>query len=156
MDETGHKENGQRLWTWCFRAPLITLFKISPSRGSEVLLQTLGLEFNGVLGCDYYSAYHKYMRLNENVLVQFCLAHLIRDVRFLVGHPVVVYSTRMRPLAERLSATGGAWSRWRVCYPAVICCAAARVDRVARWLAAAGRVLPPVSRSSSCRWSTSL
>ena len=28
MDETGHKENGKGLWTWCFRAPLFTLFKI--------------------------------------------------------------------------------------------------------------------------------
>jgi transposase len=87
VDETGHKENGQNLWTWCFRAPLFTLFRIDPSRGSEVLVDTLGLEFDGVLGCDYFSAYHKYMRLNENVLVQFCLAHLIRDVRFLVEHP---------------------------------------------------------------------
>lgn len=87
VDETGHKENGQGMWTWCFRAPLFTLFKIDPSRGSQVLIDALGLEFKGVLGCDYFSAYHKYMRLNENVLVQFCLAHLIRDVRFLVEHP---------------------------------------------------------------------
>lgn len=87
VDETGHKENGQGLWTWCFRAPLFTLFKIDPSRGSEMLVRTLGLEFDGVLGCDYFSAYHKYMRLNEHVQVQFCLAHLIRDVRFLVDHP---------------------------------------------------------------------
>jgi transposase len=87
VDETGHKENGQGLWTWCFRAPLFTLFRIDPSRGSEVLVDALGLEFNGVLGCDYFSAYRKYMRLNENVLLQFCLAHLIRDVRFLVEHP---------------------------------------------------------------------
>ena len=87
VDETGHPENGQRLWTWCFRAPLYTLFKIDPSRKSDVLVETLGLEFDGVLGCDYFSAYRKYMRLNDNVLVQFCLAHLIRDVKFLVGHP---------------------------------------------------------------------
>jgi len=26
------------------------------------------------------------MRLNDNVMVQFCLAHLIRDVKFLVNH----------------------------------------------------------------------
>jgi transposase len=52
VDETGHKENGKRLWTWCFRASLYTLFKISPSRGSDVLVQVLGKEFNGVLGCD--------------------------------------------------------------------------------------------------------
>lgn len=87
VDETGHKDNGQRMWTWCFRAATFTLFKIDPSRGSQVLLQVLGDEFDGVLGCDYFSAYRKYMRLNENVLVQFCLAHLIRDIKFLTTHP---------------------------------------------------------------------
>jgi transposase len=87
VDETGHKEYQQALWTWCFKAPLFTLFKIDPSRGSDVLLEVLGGEFGGVLGCDYFSAYRKYLRLNENVLVQLCLAHLIRDVRFLVEHP---------------------------------------------------------------------
>jgi transposase len=87
VDETGHKDNGKRMWTWCFRASLLTLFKISPSRGSEVLLDVLGEEFSGTIGCDYFSAYRKYMRLNDNVMVQFCLAHLIRDVKFLVDHP---------------------------------------------------------------------
>ena len=87
IDETGHPENGKQLWTWCFRATLFTLFKIDPKRSSDVLVETLGLEFKGVIGCDYFSAYRKYMRLNENVLVQFCLAHLIRDVKFLVEHP---------------------------------------------------------------------
>jgi transposase len=87
VDETGHKEYKQAMWTWCFRAPLFTLFKIDPSRGSDVLLSVLGTEFDGVLGCDYFSAYRKYLRLNQHVLVQFCLAHLIRDVRFLVEHP---------------------------------------------------------------------
>jgi transposase len=100
VDETGHKENGERMWTWCFRAPLFTLFKIDPSRGSEVLVDALGLEFDGVLGCDYFSAYHKYMRLNEHVLVQFCLAHLIRDVRFLVEHP----HTRNQAYGKRVLA----------------------------------------------------
>ena len=32
VDETGHKEYAQRLWTWCFRAATFTLFKIDPSR----------------------------------------------------------------------------------------------------------------------------
>jgi len=86
VDETGHKENGQRLWTWCFRAYLYTVYKISPSRGSDVLIETLGEEFEGILGCDYFSAYRKYMG-DFGVLLQFCLAHLIRDVKFLAGHP---------------------------------------------------------------------
>jgi hypothetical protein len=38
------------------------------------------------LGCDYFSAYRKYMG-DFGVLLQFCLAHLIRDVKFLAGHP---------------------------------------------------------------------
>jgi len=82
VDETGHKECKKKLWTWCFRAPLYTLFKIDPSRGSEVLIDVLGKEFEGVIGCDYFSAYRKYMG-EFNVLVQFCLAHLIRDVKYL-------------------------------------------------------------------------
>jgi hypothetical protein len=50
-----------------------------------VLVDVLGEEFQGVLGCDYFNAYHKYMA-DCNVLVQICLAHLLRDVRFLVEH----------------------------------------------------------------------
>lgn len=96
-DETGHKTNGQALWTWCFRAPLFTLFKIAPSRGAEVLLEVLGQEFDGLLGCDYFSAYRKYMR-TCNVLVQFCLAHLIRDLKFLTTHP----HGRTRAYGERV------------------------------------------------------
>lgn len=82
IDETGHKENGKRMWTWCFRAQDFTLFRIEPSRGSEVLFDTLGADFDGLLGCDYFSAYRKFMGQSDAV-VQFCLAHFIRDVRFL-------------------------------------------------------------------------
>jgi transposase len=86
VDETGHKENGARPWTWCFRAELFVLFKIEASRGSKVLVEILGQEFDGVLGCDYFSAYRKYMR-ECGVEVQFCLAHLIRDVKYLLELP---------------------------------------------------------------------
>jgi len=86
VDETGHKENGGKFWTWVFRADLYVLFKIEKSRGSAVLIDLLGKEFNGVLGCDYFSAYHKYMK-DFNITVQFCIAHLIRDIKFLTGLP---------------------------------------------------------------------
>ena len=82
VDETGHKENGGKFWTWVFKAELYVLFKIDKSRGSKVLIDVLGKEFNGVLGCDYFSAYRKYMK-DFNVSIQFCIAHLIRDIRFL-------------------------------------------------------------------------
>ncbi|MFQ5474115.1 MAG: IS66 family transposase, partial [Dehalococcoidia bacterium] len=82
VDETGHKNNGKRYWTWCFRARSYTVFRVDPSRGSKVLKEILGEVFGGVLGADYYSAYHKYMA-DCNVLIQFCMAHLIRDVRYM-------------------------------------------------------------------------
>ena len=82
VDETGHKENKVKYWTWVFKAELYVLFKIDKSRGSKVLIDILGKEFNGALGCDYFSAYRKYMK-DFNVTIQFCIAHLIRDIRFL-------------------------------------------------------------------------
>src|SRR4051812_24914312 len=97
IDETGHKQNGARMWTWCFRASLYTLFKIDPTRSGDVLIEVLGREFNGVLGCDYFSAYRRYQR-EFGVLIQFCLAHLIRDVKFLTTLP----DARDRAYGERL------------------------------------------------------
>ena len=97
VDETGHKENGKGFWTWCFRAELYTLFKIDPSRSSDVLIEVLGKEFDGVLGCDYFSAYRKYMK-DFSIAVQFCLAHLIREVKFLLTLPDAV----TRNYAQRL------------------------------------------------------
>jgi len=86
VDETGHKDSGALMWAWCFRAEMYTLFKIDPHRSADVLLKVLGKEFEGVLGCDHFSAYRRYMR-ECGVLVQFCLAHLIRDVKFLTTLP---------------------------------------------------------------------
>jgi len=87
-DETGHKCNGDLWWTWCFRAELYTLYHIDPHRSADVLMDILGKEFKGILGCDYFSAYRRYLR-ECGVILQFCLAHLIRDVKFLTTLPDV-------------------------------------------------------------------
>jgi len=97
VDETGHKDLGRAMWTWCFRAELYTLFKIDPRRSADVLVEALGAEFDGVLGCDHFSAYRRYMR-GCGVEVQFCLAHLIREVKFLTTLPTLedaLYGTRL-------------------------------------------------------------
>ena len=73
VDETGHKQNGQPQWIWCFRDGLYALFKIDPTRSGDVLIDVLGTEFDGVLGCDYFSAYRRYHR-EFGVVLQFCLA----------------------------------------------------------------------------------
>jgi len=99
VDETGHKENGQRMWTWCFRAHNFVLFSIQVSRGSKVLLEFLGAEFNGVLGCDYFSAYRKFMGQMSGS-VQFCFAHLIRDLKFLADHPEPLRQLYAQPILQ--------------------------------------------------------
>jgi transposase len=86
VDETGHKNNGDRFWTRVFKAELYVLFRIDKSRGSKVLIEVLGKEFEGTLGCDYFSAYRKFMK-DFHVAVQFCIAHLIRDIKFLTTLP---------------------------------------------------------------------
>src|SRR4051795_7844469 len=104
VDETGHKQNGDRHWTWCFRAALYTLFKIDPTRSADVLIGVLGAEFDGVLGCDYFSSYRRYLR-ECGVEIQFCLAHLIRDVKFLTTLPDErdrAYGERLREALRRL------------------------------------------------------
>jgi transposase len=96
-DETGHKENGRRPWTWCFRAEDFTVYHIADSRGADILYETLGADFRGVLGCDYFSAYRRYLH-EVGPPTQFCLAHLIRDVKFLTtltDRPTRNYGTRL-------------------------------------------------------------
>jgi transposase len=104
IDETGHKENGGRFWTWVFRAPGFAVFKIDPSRSSQVLKNVLGDDYSGIVGCDYFSAYRKHSR-DTGVKTQFCHAHLIRDVLFLAEHPnqsVKEYGKRLRGVLRRI------------------------------------------------------
>ena len=103
IDETGHKENGKGLWTWCFRAGNFVVFSIQTSRGSDVLMEFLGEEFNGVLGCDYFSAYRKFMGKMSGS-VQFCFAHLIRDLKFLAQHPQALLPLYAQPILQAIRA----------------------------------------------------
>jgi transposase len=103
IDETGHPENGKKLWTWGFHAPGpqgFTWFHIDPSRSAEVLYAFLGETFSGVIGCDYYSVYRKFLDETDAVM-QFCWAHLIRDVKFLT----TLLDPVTRRYGEKLLAT---------------------------------------------------
>jgi transposase len=101
VDETGHKENGEGMWTWCFRAGNFVLFSIQESRGSDVLMEFLGAQFNGALGCDYFSAYRKFMGKMSGA-VQFCFSHLIRDLKFLDEHPEGVMQIYAQPILRAI------------------------------------------------------
>lgn len=104
VDETGHKLNGDQWWTWCFRAELYVLYHIDAHRSADVLMEILGKDFDGILGCDCFGAYRRYMR-ECGIVVQFCLAHLIRDIKFLTtlpGAAAQAYGERLRTLLREL------------------------------------------------------
>ena len=86
IDETGHREGGKRYWTWVFRGGDFTVFHIDKTRSTEVLKSILGPEYQGTIICDYYPVYPSYLK-SVDAQAQFCLAHLIRDLRFLEEYP---------------------------------------------------------------------
>ena len=83
-DETGHKNPAYKSsWTWCQQTTDAVFFHISGSRASQVLIDILGIDYSGIIICDYFSANKKFIKLSK-ALVQYCWAHLIRDIKFLL------------------------------------------------------------------------
>ena len=81
-DETGHKDSGRRGWTWCHHAGDVVFFEIADCRGSGVLLKNLGADFANILTADFYSANRTFVS-STGAKVQWCWAHLIRDIKFI-------------------------------------------------------------------------
>jgi transposase len=75
VDETSWRQAGQlrRSWLWTVVTRYATLFRIAPSRGSQVAHELLGENYAGVAGTDRYGAYTRL------VWRQFCWSHLLRD-----------------------------------------------------------------------------
>jgi transposase len=76
VDETGWPVDGNNRWLWVFRSPESVVYTIDESRGSKVVNEVLGENFNGVLGSDFYSAYNP-----PATRKQKCLVHLLRHIR---------------------------------------------------------------------------
>jgi hypothetical protein len=121
IDETGHKDRGRPMWTWCFRAIEFVVFRVLDSRATKVLEETLGKDYAGLIGCDYFSVYRQFLR-ESRCLMQFCHSHLIRDVKFLTtlpdkvtcrwGHKLLQAITRLfHTIHRRTKMTPENWGR---------------------------------------------
>lgn len=109
LDETGHPDRGDRLWLWGAVAKHFTVFKIAAHRSAKVIEGLLGLAYAGVIGCDFFGAYRKFLKdagdAGGDCSAAFCWAHLIRDVRFLttLGDKVIVrWATKLLDAIRRL------------------------------------------------------
>lgn len=76
IDETGWRILGTNNWLWVFDAPEAVLFRIDRSRGGKVLKEVLGEDYQGVSGCDGYSAYN-----TLGCPKQQCLVHINRELQ---------------------------------------------------------------------------
>jgi hypothetical protein len=109
-DETSIKDNGKKHWIWCITAATFSVFHIAASRSREVLERLVGPEFSGYLNFDYFSANCSFA-WNYWIKAQYCWAHLIRDIRFLVKHPDKETKAWAEQLLDRTRRMFSAWHR---------------------------------------------
>lgn len=73
IDETSHLVDSSNSWLWGFTTGDETLYALRDSRGSEVLEEILGEEFDGIIVCDGHTAYPAF-----HSRLQRCWGHLLR------------------------------------------------------------------------------
>jgi transposase len=81
IDESPTKEGKTKSWIWTFVAATFTLFATRTSRAADILDQWLGKTYAGVIHCDRARMYWSFGRL------QWCWAHLKRDIQGLIDSP---------------------------------------------------------------------
>jgi transposase len=76
-DETGWRNDGANGYAWLFCTPLLSVFRFRPTRAASVAREALGSKrLRGVLVADRYAGYNK-----APCPIQYCYAHLLRDVQ---------------------------------------------------------------------------
>ncbi len=109
-DESSLKNNGKKHWIWCITAPLFTLFHIAATRSRSVLEELIGEDYDGFINFDYFSANCSFA-WNFDIKAQYCWAHLIRDIRFLIKHPDNETKVWAEQLQDRSRKLFSAWHR---------------------------------------------
>ena len=74
-DETGWRVGGDNWWLWAFVTKRLALYRAAHSRGSKIIFEELGEDYDGIVIADFFSAYN--MLTCEQ---QKCLVHLLREL----------------------------------------------------------------------------
>lgn len=77
-DETGSRIEGKNAYQWVFQNNLLSFFTSSYSRAFQVIEENIGNNFNGSWVSDRYGA-----QLKIEANHQLCLAHLIRECKYI-------------------------------------------------------------------------
>jgi len=80
VDETSWPERAHRGWLWVTATPLVTVFLLLATRGTDSAKKVLGAAFQGIVGSDRWSGYNWL----DPARRQLCWAHLKRDFQAFV------------------------------------------------------------------------
>ena len=110
VDETTWPVGQLLEWLWTFVTRFAVFFRIDPTRSGDVPIDTLGEQYNGVLGTDCYGAYN---RVNAKAK-QKCLAHYARDADKLIryypeDHAAVSFAQSLLDLFRRAREAKCQW-----------------------------------------------
>jgi transposase len=96
-DETGGKCNGSKLWFWVWQNALVTFIVAACSRSKQVIEETFpqGLP-NAILCSDRLAA----QLSTATKGTQICLAHLLRDLNFLIETEKTQWATDFKQLLQ--------------------------------------------------------
>jgi len=78
-DETGWRIGTLAAWLWVFTHREVTVYAIRDNRSSDVVVDILGKQFQGILTSDCYLAYDD--RKLKEWLKQKCVSHLLKDLK---------------------------------------------------------------------------
>jgi len=80
MDESPTKQADRKAWLWTAVASGYAVFAVFACRAADALPKLLGDRFGGIIHCDRAKMYWRARRL------QWCWAHLKRDIQALIEH----------------------------------------------------------------------
>ena len=86
IDESSWKRNGKWQWAWVFCNQDLAYFSVEKTRGRKVLTKTLGEKTSVAVTSDFLGSYAHLPKEQH----QYCLAHLIRDIKYLQTLPDAV------------------------------------------------------------------
>jgi len=97
-DETSAKVNSKKHWIWAWQTASLTFLTASESRGSQTIenIFPAGLP-NGVLNSDRWAAQLKTVSAGH----QLCIAHLLRDLKYLEQLEKNDWTKRLKELLKR-------------------------------------------------------
>jgi transposase len=72
-------KTGHRWYLWVFQSKSVIHYVLDPTRSADVPIAELGTASGGIVSCDRYSAYKKFVRLHPAFVLAFCWAHQRRD-----------------------------------------------------------------------------